>query len=72
MNKADIIRAWKDPLYRARLTAEERALLPDHPSALVELDDEQLRSTSGSAVALTTAFDCTEYTFGHLRSCCPK
>ncbi|MFL6237521.1 MAG: mersacidin/lichenicidin family type 2 lantibiotic [Thermoanaerobaculia bacterium] len=70
MNKADVIRAWKDPFYRASLSAEERALLPDHPAALVELDDEQLKSTSGSA--LTTAMKCTEFTFNNFRSCCPK
>ena len=70
MNKADVIRAWKDPFYRASLSAEQRALLPDHPAALVELDDEQLKSTSGSA--LTTAQTCTEFTFNNFRRCCPK
>jgi mersacidin/lichenicidin family type 2 lantibiotic len=70
MNKADVIRAWKDPFYRASLSAEQRALLPDHPAALVELDDEQLKSTSGSA--LTTAQQCTEFTFNRFRACCPK
>jgi mersacidin/lichenicidin family type 2 lantibiotic len=70
MNKTDVIRAWKDPFYRASLTAEERALLPDHPASLVELADEQLKSTSGSA--LTTAQQCTEFTFNNFRSCCPK
>lgn len=68
MSKADIVRAWKDPFYRSRLTAEERAQLPDHPSALVELDDEQLHSISGAFI--TTARNCTAYTFGTMRSCC--
>jgi len=70
MNKADVIRFWKDPLYRASLTTEERDCLPLHPSGLMELDDEQLKSISGSA--LTTAQQCTEYTFNNFRSCCPK
>ena len=70
MNKADVIRAWKDPFYRASLSAEQRALLPDHPASLVELDDEQLRSAYGSA--LTTAQQCTELTFNNFRACCPK
>jgi mersacidin/lichenicidin family type 2 lantibiotic len=69
MNKADVIRAWKDPLYRASLTAEERAQLPDHPSAFVELEDEQLKLTSGAVI--TTARSCTEYTFNAFRNCCP-
>jgi mersacidin/lichenicidin family type 2 lantibiotic len=70
MNKTDVIRAWKDPLYRASLSAEERAQLPDHPSAAVELADEQLKLTS--AAALTTAMQCTEYTFNNFKSCCPR
>ncbi|HTG32817.1 MAG TPA: mersacidin/lichenicidin family type 2 lantibiotic [Thermoanaerobaculia bacterium] len=70
MNKTDVIRAWKDPLYRASLSAEERTQLPDHPSAAVELADEQLKMTSGAA--LTTAMQCTEYTFNNFRSCCPR
>lgn len=70
MSKADIIRAWKDPFYRSRLTAEERAQLPDHPSALVELEDEQLQSISGAFI--TTARNCTEFSFNQFRGCCPS
>ncbi|HEX4965388.1 MAG TPA: mersacidin/lichenicidin family type 2 lantibiotic [Thermoanaerobaculia bacterium] len=70
MNRVDIVRAWKDPLYRASLTAEERDGLPGHPSGLMELEDELLKSVA--AGALTTAQQCTEFSFNNFRRCCPK
>jgi mersacidin/lichenicidin family type 2 lantibiotic len=69
MNKTDVIRAWKDPLYRASLSEEARAALPQHPAGVVELSDDQL-STGGSA-PITTALTCTQYTFLNWNSCCP-
>ena len=71
MNKTDVIRFWKDPLYRSTLTAAELNQLPTHPAGVLELEDQQLRAISGG-VALTTAIDCTEFTFRNSRSCCPK
>ncbi|HEX7200167.1 MAG TPA: mersacidin/lichenicidin family type 2 lantibiotic [Dongiaceae bacterium] len=69
MNKIDLIRAWKDPLYRSSLTPEELAALPGHPAGLIELSDEQLGQISG---AITTALTCTAHTFAGWRSCgCP-
>jgi mersacidin/lichenicidin family type 2 lantibiotic len=70
MNKTDVIRAWKDPLYRATLSAEQQAALPHHPAGLTELSDDQLR-TSGAGEVVTTAPNCTNYTFINLRACCP-
>ena len=73
MAKIDVVRAWKDPVYRAELGAEERAALPSHPAGLVELSDEDLKSASGlAAIALTTAQTCTEFSFRGFRRCCPK
>jgi mersacidin/lichenicidin family type 2 lantibiotic len=69
VNRIDVVRAWKDPLYRASLSAEEVAGLPGHPSGLMELAEEQLRSVS--AAALTTAQQCTEFSFNNFRRCCP-
>lgn len=71
MNRDDVIRAWKDPLFRASLSREQRSALPAHPAGLIELRDEDLKSASGG-VALTTAIDCTEFTFANRRACCPK
>jgi len=70
MRKVDVIRAWKDPLYRATLTADELAQLPGHPSGVLELRDEQLKDISGSAN--TTAQTCTEFSFNNFRRCCPR
>jgi mersacidin/lichenicidin family type 2 lantibiotic len=67
MRKVDAIRAWKDPVYRASLSAEDLAQLPVHPSGLLEIADEHLRVTSGGT---TTAPTCTAYTYFRLRACC--
>jgi mersacidin/lichenicidin family type 2 lantibiotic len=70
MNKTDVIRAWKDPVYRASLSEEERAALPQHPAGVSDLSDDQLR-IAGTAAVITTAPTCTQYTFIQLRQCCP-
>jgi mersacidin/lichenicidin family type 2 lantibiotic len=70
MERTDVIRAWKDPLYRSGLSSEEQAVLPAHPAGLIELREEDLKSVP-SAIALTTAIDCTEFTFRNWRRCCP-
>jgi mersacidin/lichenicidin family type 2 lantibiotic len=43
----ETVRAWTDPEYRATLTPEQLALLPEHPAGLVELDEKDLQSVSG-------------------------
>ena len=70
MNKSDVIRAWKDPFYRARLSDEERAALPDHPAGMVELDEKELKTAAAGNV-ITTARDCTAFTFLNMHACCP-
>ncbi|PYQ59993.1 MAG: mersacidin/lichenicidin family type 2 lantibiotic [Acidobacteria bacterium] len=70
MNKNDVIRAWKDPFYRASLSEEAQASLPQHPAGITELSDGQLR-TWGASTPITTAINCTNYTFGTLNACCP-
>jgi mersacidin/lichenicidin family type 2 lantibiotic len=69
MKKTDVIRAWKDPVYRASLSEEERAALPLNPAGVADLSDDQLRI--GGATVATTAPTCTNYTFLNWRSCCP-
>ena len=70
MHKIDIVRAWKDPLYRATLSPEELAQLPAHPAGALELRDEQLKEAAGGLI-VTTYRTCTEYSVNHLRTCCP-
>ena len=72
MGTADIVRAWKDPVYRATLGARELAQLPSNPAGLVNLTDDQLRAASGIGMAVVTTFrTCTEFTFRRFQ-CCPK
>ncbi len=48
MNKTDVIRAWKDPFYRASLSEEAQAALPQHPAGVADLTDDQIRTLSVS------------------------
>jgi mersacidin/lichenicidin family type 2 lantibiotic len=52
MNRERIIRAWKDPEYRASLSTEDRAALPECPAgrALTELHDDELAEAVGGVV----------------------
>ncbi|WNG33135.1 mersacidin/lichenicidin family type 2 lantibiotic [Archangium violaceum] len=51
MRVETIIRAWKDPAFRASLTSEERAALPELPSGkpVTELDEGELSDAVGGA-----------------------
>ena len=51
MKKADQIRAWKDPSYRARVSNDTTA---EHPAGIAELDDALLSKIGGA-----TAWRCT-------------
>jgi len=46
MNTTEIIRAWKDPLFRNNLDNETLALLPEHPAGTIELIEEEVNSTN--------------------------
>jgi mersacidin/lichenicidin family type 2 lantibiotic len=48
MDKKNIIRAWKDPEYRASL-----AEAPESPAGAVELEDAALESVAGGLAAAT-------------------
>ena len=48
MSNRNIIRAWKDPVYRNSLSNAERAALPANPAgSLVEISDEDLENVAG-------------------------
>jgi mersacidin/lichenicidin family type 2 lantibiotic len=53
MSRANIIRAWKDPEYRASLSDTERAMLPEHPAGLVELAPAELNRVEGGDLGYT-------------------
>ncbi len=52
MKRETIVRAWKDPEFRASLTSEERASLPDCPAgpAFTELSESELEDAVGGGV----------------------
>ncbi|MBN1207223.1 MAG: mersacidin/lichenicidin family type 2 lantibiotic [Myxococcaceae bacterium] len=49
MKRETIIRAWKDPEFRASLSTEERSALPECPAgtAFTELDESELADAVG-------------------------
>jgi mersacidin/lichenicidin family type 2 lantibiotic len=55
--QVDIVRAWKDPEYRASLSDVERAQLPAHPSGLIELENLE-RIRGGACVPTRTVIRC--------------
>jgi mersacidin/lichenicidin family type 2 lantibiotic len=44
----NIAQAWKDPEYRATLSTEQLAALPEHPCGPVELGDDMLAQVAGA------------------------
>ena len=59
MSNKQIIRAWKDPIYRKELSETERASIPANPAGLSELTDEDLGKISGGFNLVQT----------HVRNC---
>ncbi len=43
----DVVRAWKDPAYRATLSCEELAGIPESPVGMSELDPQKLAEVFG-------------------------
>jgi mersacidin/lichenicidin family type 2 lantibiotic len=69
MNTEIIIRAWKDPEFRASLTTDQREALPECPSGrpLTELGEDDLADVVGGAPIIRP----TPPIFPtHLRLCC--
>lgn len=58
MSHIDVVRAWKDELYRASLSAEELACLPAHPAGLIELGDGDLNGVAGASTELLLTLGC--------------
>jgi mersacidin/lichenicidin family type 2 lantibiotic len=55
MDIKNIARAWRDDEFRAGLSAEAQASLPDSPVGEIELNDEDLNEALGG----TTGLACT-------------
>jgi mersacidin/lichenicidin family type 2 lantibiotic len=52
MKRETVVRAWKDPEFRASLTSEERSALPESPAgeAFTELEEHDLAEAVGGAL----------------------
>jgi len=51
MTVTDIVRAWRDPVFRSALSDAERAQLPDNPAGMIELDGTVLEAVAGGSGA---------------------
>ena len=65
MSKTDVVRAWRDPEYRASLSDHELAALPPNPAGELSMTDVRFHRASGPSKnsSATTAWFCTNYTF---------
>lgn len=52
MSKIDIIKAWKNPDYRASLTEEGKSSLLDMPMGEYELDNDVMQNVVGGDICL--------------------
>lgn len=50
MNTRDIIRAWKDELFRKSLNSDEQALVPEHPAGEIVLSETEMATINGGIV----------------------
>ncbi|HTT69642.1 MAG TPA: mersacidin/lichenicidin family type 2 lantibiotic [Anaeromyxobacteraceae bacterium] len=66
MSIVDIVRAMRDPAYRATLTEEQRAALPPHPAGAVDVSDTELALVVGGLPRVTRNNTCTIST----EACC--
>jgi len=74
MSEQNIIRAWKDPAYRASLSPEQLAALPNSPAGMVELSSAELNHVAGGRGAGVTSLPCELDKLGFTKNtfpCCP-
>jgi len=55
MKKIDLARAFRDEDYYLSLSAAERAALPAHPAAMIEVSADELRAVAGATTEACTA-----------------
>ncbi len=54
MTQDQVIRAWKDPAFRAGLSTTELQALPANPAGMVELSESELTEVSGGSTPICT------------------
>ena len=56
---ANLTRVWKDPEYRASLSAADLAALPAHPAGAVELSEIDLEAVDAASATITVTIPIT-------------
>ncbi|HWN43880.1 MAG TPA: mersacidin/lichenicidin family type 2 lantibiotic [Thermoanaerobaculia bacterium] len=59
MKKKQILEAWRNEEYYLSLSEEERAGIPEHPSGLLDIEDDVLRTIAGGCGPGCTSAICT-------------
>ena len=59
MSQSEIIRAWKNPVYRSMLSAKELAALPPHPAGAVEVTNQDLSGDESTGTLQFSYCICT-------------
>lgn len=64
MKKKQILEAWRDEEYYLSLSEEERARVPEHPSGILDVEDDILGTITGGCGTI-------KYTSGYCTPCPP-
>ena len=59
MKKKQILEAWRNEEYYLSLSEEERARIPEHPSGILNIGDDVLKSITGGCVGFPSSAACT-------------
>lgn len=59
MHQDQIIRAWKEPSFRAGLDGQALAALPASPAGSIELSTDDLMDTQGGSVLIAISISLT-------------
>jgi len=59
MSNLNVIRAWKDPVYRNSLSEAERSAVPANPAGAIEISDEDLGRVSGGLIHIFSGLSCS-------------
>ena len=67
--KKKILEAWRNEEYYLSLSEEERAGIPEHPSGILDVEDDVLRTIAGGCGVYYTKQGCP--TSGYCTPCNP-
>jgi mersacidin/lichenicidin family type 2 lantibiotic len=66
MSNLEVVRAWKDPEFRATLGV----VVPDHPAGQIEFADPLLDRTAAQLEGPNLSHHCHSYYASHSERCC--